>query len=94
MSDPQKRIFDEFAKLFTDAASVAQGVQKEATTMLRSQAERFINEMNLVTREDFEAVKEMAAKARAENEALEKRIHALEEALAKPAKRTKPASGD
>jgi BMFP domain-containing protein YqiC len=82
MSDNRSgRISDEFAKLFSDAANVAQGVKREAETLFRSQAERFIADMNLVKREDFDAVREMAAKARAENEKLAKRIAALEARL-------------
>ena len=75
------RIADEFAKLFSDAANVAQGVKREAETLFRSQAERFIADMDLVKREDFDAVREMAAKARAENERLAARVAALEARL-------------
>lgn len=82
MSDSRSgRIYDEFSKLFTDAAGVAQGVKREAETLFRSQAERFIGDMNLVKREDFDAVREMASKARAENEKLAARVAALEARL-------------
>jgi BMFP domain-containing protein YqiC len=82
MSDNRSgRISDEFAKLFSDAANVAQGVKREAETLFRSQAERFVADMNLVKREDFDAVRDMAAKARAENERLAKRVAALEARL-------------
>lgn len=82
MSDNRSgRITDEFAKLFGDAANVAQGVKREAETLFRSQAERFIADMNLVKREDFDAVRDMAAKARAENEKLAARVAALEARL-------------
>lgn len=98
MTDSQNRLFDEFARLFTDAASVAQGVRREATTVLRSQAERFVTEMDLVTREEFDAVKEMASKARAENEALAARLAALEEKLEAAgetkSRRRKPAAAE
>lgn len=94
MSNAPNRVFDEFAKLMTDAAGAAQGVKKEAENAFRSQAERFMADMDLVKREDFDVVQEMAAKARAENdelkamlESMDKRIKALE-ASAKPAKRS------
>lgn len=93
MSQAPNRIFDEFAKLMTDAAGAAQGVKREAETAFRSQAERFMADMDLVKREDFDVVQEMAAKARAENdelkkqlESMDKRIKALETA-AKPPKK-------
>ena len=78
MTTGANRILDDFAKLMTDAAGAAQGVRKEAETMFRAQAERLFNGMDLVKREEFEAVREMAIKARDENEALLKRIEALE----------------
>ena len=83
MNQGPNRIFDEFAKLMTDAAGLAQGVQREAQTAFRSQAERFLADMDLVRREEFEAVKEMASNARLENETLKKRIEALESKLGK-----------
>lgn len=82
MSDNRTgRIADEFAKLFSDAANVAQGVKREAEALFRTQAERFIAEMDLVKREEFDAVREMAARARAENERLAARVAALEARL-------------
>lgn len=81
MTQTSNRLLDEFAKLMTDAAGVAQGVQREAGTMVRSQAERFLSEMDLVQREEFEAVKEMAANARMENQELKDRIDTLETKL-------------
>jgi BMFP domain-containing protein YqiC len=86
MSQGPNRVYDEFAKLMTDAAGLAQGMKKEAETVFRSQAERFLAGMDLVQRDEFEAVKEMAARARDENEALKARIDALEAAL-KPKKK-------
>jgi BMFP domain-containing protein YqiC len=79
----QNRLLDELAKFMTDAAGAARGVQQEVTTLVRGQAERLVSDMDLVNREAFEAVKAMAVKAREENAALEKRIAALEAALAK-----------
>jgi BMFP domain-containing protein YqiC len=76
------RIFDDFAKLMTDAAGAAQGIKREAETAFRAQAERILNSMDVVKREEFEAMRDMAIKARAENEALAQRIAALEARLA------------
>ncbi|MCJ8519341.1 BMFP domain-containing protein YqiC [Pseudorhizobium tarimense] len=82
MSSGTNRILDDFAKLMTDAAGAAQGLRREAETAFQSQAERFLNNMDVVKREEFEAVREMAARARDENEALKARIEALEAKLA------------
>lgn len=78
MTQSNNRLLDELAKLFTDAAGAAQGVRREAETLMKSQGERFVREMDLVSREEFEAVKAMAQKAREENEALSRRIAELE----------------
>lgn len=82
MNQGPNRLLDEFAKLMTDAAGAAQGVKREIDSVMRSQAERFLATMDLVNREDFEAVREMAANARAQNEALAARVAALEEKIA------------
>jgi len=82
MTTGTNRIMDEFAKLMTDAAGAAQGVRKEIETAVNAQAERWLNSMDVVKREEFEAVREMAIKARDENEALAARIAALEAKLA------------
>jgi BMFP domain-containing protein YqiC len=82
MSQGPNRLLDELAKLMTDAAGVAQSARREAGTVLRTQAERLTAEMDLVKRDDFDAVKEMAAKARAENEQLIARISELEARIA------------
>jgi BMFP domain-containing protein YqiC len=78
MTQTSNRIFDDFAKLMADAAGAAQGMKTEAQSLFKSQSERFLREMDVVTREDFEVVKAMAIKAREENEALGKRIAELE----------------
>jgi BMFP domain-containing protein YqiC len=78
MTQTSNRMFDEMARLMGDAASVAQGVKREAETLFRTQMERFVADLDLVKREDFEVVREMASQARVENEALKKRIEALE----------------
>lgn len=74
-------VFDDLARLMTGAMGVAQGVSDEARGFMRAQADRFVAEMDLVSRDEFEAVKQMAAEARAEADALRERIEALEAAL-------------
>jgi len=76
------RILDEFAKLMTDAAGAAQGVRREVETAFRAQAEKLLNSMDIPQREEFDAAKDMAAKARAENASLSARIATLEERIA------------
>ena len=83
MTQTSNRLFDEMARLMGDAASVAQGVKREAETLFRTQMERFVADLDLVKREEFDVAKEMASKAREENEALKKRVEALEAELAK-----------
>jgi len=78
MTQTSNRFFDEAARLMNDAAGVAQGVRREFDTMLRHQAERILGDLDVVKREEFEAVKEMARLAREENEVLKARIAALE----------------
>jgi BMFP domain-containing protein YqiC len=82
MRDSRSPIFDEFAKLMTDAAGVAHGVRREAETVIKTQLERLLAGMDVVTREEFEAVREMATLAREENERLAARIAELEAKLA------------
>lgn len=74
----RNRILDDISQLMTNAAGVAQGVKTEAETVVRQRVERLLADMDLVTREEFEAVREMAVKARDENEALKARLAALE----------------
>jgi len=83
MTQTTGRFFDELGKLITDAAGAVDGVRKEIEGIVRSQAERFLNGLDVVQREEFDAVKAMAQKAREENERLNERIAALEAALAK-----------
>jgi BMFP domain-containing protein YqiC len=97
MTQTSNRFFDELARLMNDAAGVAQGVRREFDTLFRSQAERILRELDVVSREEFEAAKEMARLAREENEALKARIEALEHKSAgksagKPAKKAKNAA--
>ena len=83
MSQGPNRIFDEFAKLMTDAAGAAQGLKREGEEFFRSQADRVMANMDVVKREEFDIVREMAIKALDENEALKARIAALEGEAAK-----------
>jgi BMFP domain-containing protein YqiC len=82
MTQTTGTVFDELAKLMTNAAGAAEGARQEVETIMRGQAERFLSDMDIVKREEFEAVKAMAQKAREENEALRVRIAALEAKLA------------
>ena len=81
MTQTTSRFFDEIARLMNDAAGVAQGVRREVDTVFKTQAERWLRDLDLVKREEFEAVKDMARLAREENEALKGRIAALEAKL-------------
>lgn len=78
MRETPNRIFDDLSKLMTDAAGMAQGVKREAEGLFRSQLDKIVREMDVVPREEFEAVREMARFAREENEKLAARIAALE----------------
>jgi BMFP domain-containing protein YqiC len=84
------RFLDDIARLATDAAGAAQGVRREVETVVKTQIERLLRDMDVVTREEFEAVREMALLAREENDRLSARLAALEagqaEAKTKPAK--------
>ena len=75
---PRNRFFDDLSQLMTNAAGVAQGAKDEADTAFRSLIDRWLADRDFVTREEFEAVREMARKAREENEALSARVAALE----------------
>lgn len=76
----QNRLLDDLARVAGGALGVAAGVREEVEARLRDQFERVLQRMDLVTREEFEAVRAMAAKARAEQEALAERLAALEAA--------------
>ncbi|MGH6841640.1 MAG: accessory factor UbiK family protein [Methylocella sp.] len=78
----QNRVFDDFARLMTDASEVAQGMRREAETVMKSQLERLLATMDVVTRDEFEAVKQMAAKARDDNKRLSQKVAELEAAIA------------
>jgi BMFP domain-containing protein YqiC len=83
MTQTTGRIFDEFARLMNDAAGVATGVRREAETVMRSQAERVLRELDVVTRDELDTVRDLASAAREENERLAARIAELETQLAK-----------
>ena len=85
MAQTNSRFFDEVGRLMNDAAGVAQGVRREFDTLFRTQAERVLRDLEVVRRDEFEAVKEMARLAREENEVLKARINALEATLARGA---------
>ena len=78
MTQTTNRFFDEIARLMNDAAGVAGGMRREVETVFRTQADRVLRDLDVVKREEFEAVKEMARLAREENEVLKARIVALE----------------
>jgi BMFP domain-containing protein YqiC len=82
MTQTTNRFFDEMARLMNDAAGVATGVRREFETIVRNQADRILRDLDVVKREEFEAVKEMARLAREENESLKSRIAVLEGKLA------------
>lgn len=78
------RFLDDIARLATDAAGAAQGVRREVETVIKTQIERLLRDMDVVTREEFEAVREMALLASEENDKLAARIAALEAGGDKP----------
>lgn len=82
MTQTTNRFFDEVARLMNDAAGVAQGIKREVDTMFKTQAEKWLRDLDLVKREEFEAVKDMARLAREENEVLRTRLAALEAKVA------------
>ncbi|MBN8911675.1 MAG: accessory factor UbiK family protein [Rhizobiales bacterium] len=82
MTQTSNRLLDEVAKLMTDAAGAAHGLRQEAEGLMRAQAERILQSMDVVKREEFEAAKAMAEKARLENERLAGLVAALEARIA------------
>lgn len=76
---PGNKIFDDMSKLMSNAMGVAQGAKSEAETAMKGWIDRWLADRDFVTREEFDAVKAMAQKAREENAALEARIAVLEE---------------
>jgi BMFP domain-containing protein YqiC len=84
MTQTNNRFFDEIGRLMNDAAGAAQGVKREVDTLMRNQAEKILRDLDVVKREEFDVVKDMARLAREENEALKARIAALEAKLGSP----------
>ena len=74
----RNKIFDDISQLMTNAMGVAQGAREEAETAMKSLVDRWLADRDFVTREEFDAVRAMAQKAREENAALKARIDALE----------------
>ena len=83
MSQTREKIVDDFVKLMMGAVGTAQGMQEEASSLMRTRLESTIRKLDLVTREEFDVVAEMAQQARQENEALRKRLDELEGVSAK-----------
>ena len=81
MTQSSNRIFDELARFATDAAGAAQGVRREVESVVRSQFERLIKDMDVATREEVEVLREMVVAAREENERLDARVKELEAKL-------------
>ncbi len=89
----RNRIFDDMSQLMSNAMGVAQGAKTEAETALKSMLDRWLADRDFVSRDEFEAVRAMAQKAREENDALLKRIEALEaKPRPKPRAKAKPAA--
>jgi len=76
----RNKILDDISQLMTNAMGVAQGAKDEAETAISSMMDRWLADRDFVTREEFDAVRAMAQKAREENEALKARLDALEAA--------------
>ena len=87
--DTQNRFFDDLSKLMTNAMGVAQGARSEAENAMKSMMDRWLADRNFVTRDEFDAVRAMAQKAREENEALKAQIEALKKSISE----THPGGG-
>lgn len=89
----RNKIFDDISQLMTNAMGVAQGAKDEAETAMKGFMDRWLADRDFVTREEFDAVRAMAQKAREENEALKARLDAIEAAAPakKPAAKKAPA---
>jgi BMFP domain-containing protein YqiC len=84
MSSSSSRILDDLGRLMTDAAGMATGLRREVDGIVKSQIERLLRDADVVTREEFEAIREMAVLAREENATLRARIEQLEASMAAP----------
>tara|TARA_R110002110_G_scaffold9986_9_gene49089 strand:+ start:437 stop:748 length:312 start_codon:yes stop_codon:yes gene_type:complete len=81
----RNRVFDDAARVAGGAMGTLSGIRREIEGLVRHQFEKMLSGMDMVTRDEFDAVKAMAIRAREENEKLEARLQALETATAKPA---------
>ena len=88
----ENKLIDDIVKMVNSAAGTIAGMGREAESSMREKAREFVGGMDFVSREEFEAVKEMAAAARDEAEELKARLDALEAAAAKPVPRKKAAT--
>ena len=88
------RLFDDVARLFTDAASAAQGVRREAETVFKAQFERLIRDMDIATREEVEVLRDLVTALRSQNDALAARVSALEAKLGPDAAGTTGGAGN
>ena len=90
---PSSRFFDELAKVMTNAAGAAQGARREVDNLVKAQIERVLADIQIVQREEFDVVRDMASMARTENEALRARIAELEDQVSQLTKQaTAPAA--
>ncbi|WP_296763430.1 accessory factor UbiK family protein [Sediminimonas sp.] len=89
----RNKFLDDMSQLMTNAMGVAQGARTEAETAMKSMIDRWLAERDFVTREEFDAVRAMAQKAREENEALKARLDALETAQAEKGASSKKRAG-
>ncbi len=91
--DPSKRFFEDMAKAASGAASALSGLKAEVETIVRHKTERLLGELDIVRRDEFDALKAIATKARTEQGKLKKRIDTLEARLGvEPVKKPRPAS--
>jgi len=79
----EKRLFDDLAKMINGVAGTVAGAGREAEASMRERMREWVGGLDLISREEFDAVKEMATKARAENEVLKKRLDAFEKQAGK-----------
>lgn len=91
--ESRKRVFDDAARVAGGALGTLSGIRREVEGLVRHQLDRMLSGMDLVTRDEFDAVKEMAARARTENESLAARLDALEAAQSKPKSAAKKPAG-
>jgi BMFP domain-containing protein YqiC len=75
---PSNRLFDDLARLMTDAAGAAQGVRREAETVVKAQVERLVRDLDIASREELDVLRDMVTNLRAQNEALAARVATLE----------------